>query len=35
MSIGVAQYDGVTSIDDLLNNADKKLYEAKKENKGK
>ena len=30
MSIGVALYDGVTAIDDLLNNADKKLYEAKK-----
>lgn len=30
MSIGYALYDGVTSIDDLLNNADKKLYEAKK-----
>lgn len=30
MSIGVALYDGVTPIDELLNNADKKLYEAKK-----
>ena len=30
MSIGYALYDGVTSIDDLLNSADKKLYEAKK-----
>lgn len=30
MSIGVALYDGVTSVDDLLNRADKKLYEAKK-----
>ena len=33
MSIGTALYDGVTSIDDLLNNADKKLYEAKKNKK--
>ncbi|MBE7023234.1 MAG: GGDEF domain-containing protein [Ruminococcaceae bacterium] len=30
MSIGVALYDGVTPIDELLGNADKKLYEAKK-----
>ncbi len=30
MSIGVALYDGVTPIDELLSNADKKLYEAKK-----
>ena len=30
MSIGVALYDGVTPIDELLNNADKKLYDAKK-----
>jgi two-component system cell cycle response regulator len=30
MSIGVALYDGITAIDELLNNADKKLYEAKK-----
>lgn len=29
ISIGVALYDGVTPIDELLNNADKKLYEAK------
>ena len=33
MSIGVALYDGVTSIDDLLNNADKKMYEAKRKSK--
>lgn len=33
MSIGFALYDGVTPIDDLLNNADKKLYEAKKNSK--
>lgn len=33
MSIGVALYDGVTSIDELLNNADKKMYEAKNKNK--
>lgn len=33
MSIGVALYDGVTPIDELLNNADKKLYEAKKKGK--
>lgn len=31
ISIGVALYDGVTPIDELLNNADKKLYEAKKQ----
>ncbi len=30
MSIGVALYDGVTPVDELLNNADKKMYEAKK-----
>lgn len=30
MSIGIALYDGVTPIDELLNSADKKLYEAKK-----
>ncbi len=30
MSMGFALYDGVTPIDDLLDNADKKLYEAKK-----
>ena len=30
ISIGSALYDGVTDIDELLNNADKKLYEAKK-----
>lgn len=33
MSIGVALYDGVTPIDELLSNADKKLYEAKKKEK--
>jgi len=33
MSIGVALYDGVTPIDELLSNADKKLYEAKKNKK--
>lgn len=32
-SIGVALYDGVTPIDELLGNADKKLYEAKKKGK--
>lgn len=31
MSIGVALYDGKTTIDDLLNHADKKMYEAKKD----
>ena len=30
MSIGVALYDGVTSIDELLSRADRKMYEAKK-----
>ena len=30
MSLGYALYDGVTPIDELLGNADKKLYEAKK-----
>lgn len=30
MSIGIALYDGITAIDELINNADKKLYEAKK-----
>jgi len=30
MSIGIALYDGKTSIDELLNSADKKLYEAKR-----
>lgn len=35
MSIGVSLYDGVTSIDDLLNNADKKMYEAKRSEKTK
>lgn len=30
MSIGVALYDGVTPVSELLNNADKKMYEAKK-----
>lgn len=30
ISMGVALYDGVTPIDDLLNNADKKLYQAKR-----
>lgn len=33
MSIGVTLYDGVTSIDDLINNADKKMYEAKRKTK--
>lgn len=33
MSVGIALYDGVTHINDLLNSADKKLYEAKKVNK--
>ncbi len=33
MSIGVSLYDGITSIDDLLNNADKKMYEAKRSEK--
>jgi len=33
MSMGIALYDGVTHINDLLNSADKKLYEAKKINK--
>ncbi len=33
MSIGTALYDGVTPIDELLSNADKKLYEAKKTRK--
>lgn len=30
MSIGVALYDGETPVNELLNNADKKMYEAKK-----
>lgn len=30
MSIGAALYDGKTAINELLNSADKKLYEAKK-----
>jgi GGDEF domain-containing protein len=30
MSIGTALYNGETPIDEILNNADKKLYEAKK-----
>jgi len=29
ISMGIALYDGVTNINDLLNSADKKLYEAK------
>ncbi|MBQ7039577.1 MAG: GGDEF domain-containing protein [Clostridia bacterium] len=33
MSIGVALYDGATPIDELLSNADKKLYEAKRKTK--
>lgn len=33
MSMGISLYDGVTNINDLLNSADKKLYEAKKVNK--
>ncbi len=33
MSIGVALYDGKTSIDELLDNADKKMYEAKRKEK--
>ncbi len=33
MSIGTALYDGKTTIDELLKNADKKLYEAKRESK--
>ena len=33
ISIGIALYDGVTAIDELLNSADKKLYEAKKMNR--
>lgn len=31
ISIGVALYDGVIPIDELLKNADKKLYEAKQQ----
>lgn len=30
MSMGVAIYDGMTHVTELLNNADKKLYQAKK-----
>ena len=30
MSIGVALYDGKSTIDELLNHADKKMYEAKR-----
>lgn len=33
MSIGVALYDGTVSVNELLNSADKKLYEAKKQTK--
>ena len=35
MSMGVALYDGITHIDELLNNADKKLYQAKRKSKVK
>lgn len=33
MSMGVALYDGVVRIDELLDNADKKLYQAKRNSK--
>ena len=33
MSMGVTLYDGLTHIDELLNNADKKLYQTKKSKK--